>query len=354
MKPSPKGQVIGSNPIGVTKNTFKIWLIYRALCRSLQKIPRAFASNSVELAEISYKTCTKFARLCAFGGLPMSWRVANTCAERKFGSATRKQIIMFLADKASDDGSGIWCSKGTIQRHTELGETTVKRTVREFLKEGILIETGARTCKNGFTVVYRIDLAKVEALEPTLEPEIETGSTVVPVQSGPGTGATVAGVPGPPRPPNHPKTIHKPPTRKREAAGDAKAEKILAAYPPDRLRSKAACLAHIEGAMKEGIAPKDLWQAVQAYATDSAGFTRSKVCFSDNWFQSRRWLAYVEKQAVDREKTAALQADHHARLACWISDRSPMCKHITGTQVTALLASKMVSEAQIQAAGLRT
>ena len=41
----------------------------------------------------------------------MSWRVANTCAERKFGSATRKQIIMFLADKASDDGSGIWCSK---------------------------------------------------------------------------------------------------------------------------------------------------------------------------------------------------------------------------------------------------
>ena len=126
----------------------------------------------------------------------MSWRVANTCAERKFGSATRKQIIMFLADKASDDGSGIWCSKGTIQRHTELGETTVKRTVREFLKEGILVETGSRTCKNGFTVVYRIDLAKVEALDPTLEPEIETGSTVAPVQSGPGTGATVAGVPG--------------------------------------------------------------------------------------------------------------------------------------------------------------
>ncbi|MEP4990624.1 MAG: hypothetical protein ABJV68_23450 [Paracoccaceae bacterium] len=157
----------------------------------------------------------------------MSWRVANTCAERKFGSATRKQIVRFLADKASDDGSGIWCSKGTIQRHTELGETTVKRTVREFLKEGILVETGARTCKNGFTVVYRIDLTEVEALEPTLEPEIETGATVTPVQSGTGTGATVAGVPGPPRPPNHPKTIHKPPTRKREATENEEAEKVL-------------------------------------------------------------------------------------------------------------------------------
>jgi len=106
--------------------------------------------------------------------------------------------------------------------------------------------------------------------------------------------------------------------------------------------------------MKEGFRLEDLLQAVQAYATDSAGFTRSKVCFSDNWFQSRRWQAYVEKQTEDREKAAALQADHHQRLACWISDRSPMCKHITGTQVTALLASKLVTQAQIHAAGLRS
>ncbi|MFE3839549.1 hypothetical protein ABNX41_21150, partial [Rhodobacteraceae bacterium PA1-206B] len=76
----------------------------------------------------------------------MSWKVANLCAQRKFGSPVRKQIIMFLADKASDDGSGIWCSKGTIQRHTELGETTVKRTINKFLSEGILIETGRRAC----------------------------------------------------------------------------------------------------------------------------------------------------------------------------------------------------------------
>lgn len=46
----------------------------------------------------------------------MSWRIANECAERRFGSAARKQIIMFLSDKASDDGSGIWCSKH-ITRH---------------------------------------------------------------------------------------------------------------------------------------------------------------------------------------------------------------------------------------------
>ena len=66
----------------------------------------------------------------------MSWRFAIEGADRHFGSAARKQIIMFLADKASDNGSGIWCSMGTIQRRTALVETTVKPTISEFLKEG--------------------------------------------------------------------------------------------------------------------------------------------------------------------------------------------------------------------------
>ena len=261
---------------------------------------------------------------------------------------------MFLADKASDDGSGIWCSKGTIQRHTELGETTVKRTVREFLNEGILVETGARTCKNGFTVVYRIDLAKVEALDPTLEPEIETGSTVAPVQSGPGTGATVAGVPGPPRPPNHPKTIHKPPTRERGVVAEGETEKILAAYPSDRLRGKAECLGRIRDILDAGTEAEDLLLAVKAYATESADFTRSKVCFSDNWFKSGRWRAYVDHIANNREATKAKEAEMLAGLANWVTDKHPLCRHITPGQIDALLAAELVTQAQIQAAGLRS
>jgi len=99
---------------------------------------------------------------------------------------------MFLADKASDDGSGIWCSKGTIQRHTELGETTVKRAVRAFLKEGILVETGSRTCKNGFTVVTGSIWPRSRRWNPRLEPEIETGPQWPP-SSLARYGATVAG-----------------------------------------------------------------------------------------------------------------------------------------------------------------
>ena len=259
---------------------------------------------------------------------------------------------MFLADKASDDGSGIWCSKGTIQRHTELGETTVKRTIRDFLKEGILVETGARGCKNGFTVVYRIDLAQIEALELTAESEIETGAIVDPVQTGPRTGATVAGVPGPPRPPNHPRTIHKPPTRERVAAEDGVAEKILDTYPPDRLRGKAECLGRIRDILDAGTEADDLLQAVNAYATESAGFTRSKVCFSDNWFKSGRWRAYVEDIAKGREATKEKQADMLAGLANWVTNKHPLCRHITPGQINTLLAAELVTRAQIQAAGL--
>ena len=144
-----------------------------------------------------------------------------------------------------------------------------------------------------------------------------------------------------------------PPSRRREGGEAEEVQKILASYPPDRLRDQAGCLAQIEDAVKEGIKPEDLLHAVHAYATDSSGFTRSKVCFSDNWFQSRRWQAYVKKQAEDREKAKALEADHHARLACWISDCSPMCKHITAKQIDGLLASKLVTKTQIQAAGLK-
>jgi hypothetical protein len=108
----------------------------------------------------------------------------------------------------------------------------------------------------------------------------------------------------------------------------------------------------IAEALAEGINPDDLLRAVQAYAAESAGFTRSKVCFSDNWFQSRRWQRFLEAMAEERQARTALTADHHARLAAWVRDRSPMCKHITAPQVTALVAAGLVTDGQLRAAGL--
>lgn len=209
----------------------------------------------------------------------MSWHVANECTKRKFGSPVRKQIIMFLADKASDDGSGVWCSNGTIYRQTELGESTVKRTIKDFRSEGILIKTGRRKCKNGYTNVYQIVLAQIAQMESTAGTAFEAVLTGDPVQHEPSTGATVDGVLGPQRTPNLPSTIQKPPTREREGAGEVVSEKVLEAYPKDRIRGKATCIEMIEAALKDGFMAKELLQAVNSYACDSAGYSRDKVCW---------------------------------------------------------------------------
>lgn len=285
----------------------------------------------------------------------MSWKVANLCAERKFGSPVRKQIIMFLADKASDDGSGIWCSKGTVQRHTELGESTVKRTITEFLREGLLVETGRRPCKNGYTVIYRIVLGAVNGLEaisePEDEPEFSTGSTADGVLHGPGTGSAPDGVPGPERTPNHPKTIQKPPTRAdtREAV-DQDFEKAWAAYPADRRRNKTTCQQQFERAIEDGTTAQEFICAVNAYATETAGYTRSKVCFSDNWFRESRWQRHVEEMREAQFEVAKREEEHFRQLAGWVKDRHWMCKHISRTQAGELLSRGLVSGSELQGA----
>jgi len=64
--------------------------------------------------------------------------------------------------------------------------------------------------------------------------------------------------------------------------------KILAAYPEDRIRDRRTTLRLISSAVEAGVMPDDLQQAVKAYAKESEGYTRSKVCFSDNWFKMRQ------------------------------------------------------------------
>jgi hypothetical protein len=93
---------------------------------------------------------------------------------------TQTDDHVVLADKASDGGSGIWCSKGTIQRHTEFSESTVKRTIIDFLQEGILIEARWRHCKNGYTVIYRIVLERMAVMEPSAAPDLGAEFTVDP------------------------------------------------------------------------------------------------------------------------------------------------------------------------------
>ena len=61
----------------------------------------------------------------------------------------------------------------------------------------------------------------------------------------------------------------------------------MAAYPEDRILDRRTSLRLIAATVKAGVEPDDLKQAIKAYAKESEGYTRSKVCFSDNWFKMR-------------------------------------------------------------------
>lgn len=284
----------------------------------------------------------------------MSYKVANTCSHRLFGSPVRKQIIMFLADKASDDGSGVFCSKGTIARHTELGGSTVKRVISEFVAEGILVATGSRPCTNGYTVIYWIDIAAVEILDLVKDPELLTPPNVNRVRSEPGTGSGAGEVPSPQRDPNHTKTIHKPPTR--ESADDVvegeDVMRVLAAYPNDRCRDEATCHQLISEVLRH-VPVQDLLAAVQAYAVRTTGFTRSKVSFSDNWFRREEWRWFIEENRAQSKLNDLARAKLVAHAAEWIKDKSPLCRHLSAEHANAAIEAGLLTRQQVAAAGVR-
>lgn len=149
--------------------------------------------------------------------------------------------------------------------------------------------------------------------------------------------------------------MKEPPTRKREAAAEidnSKVEKVLAAYPEDRIRDRKTSLRWIWAALNEGVRPDDLQSAVSAYASETEGYTRSKVCFSDNWFKMRRWETQLAQIKASREKAQKAEAKGRADRADWIRERHPLCRHITADQVNDLLAAKLVTPDQVRAAGL--
>ncbi|MDE0114003.1 MAG: hypothetical protein OXN84_17160 [Albidovulum sp.] len=119
----------------------------------------------------------------------------------------------------------------------------------------------------------------------------------------------------------------------------------MAAYPKDRIRDRPNCLRQIAGVVKLDY----LLKVVKSFAAETEGYTRSKVCFSDNWFTMHRWEKGLAQIQADRKK--AQEAEAKSR-ATWIHERHPLCRHITTRQLEDLIASKLVMPENVRAAGL--
>lgn len=94
----------------------------------------------------------------------MSKHIVSLVYRKKIGSMMRKAVFSYMADRANDDGTGIWSSKGTIANEIEASRQGVINTIKGLVEDGLLIEVGPRKCANGHTMEYSIDLKKVHEL----------------------------------------------------------------------------------------------------------------------------------------------------------------------------------------------
>ena len=96
---------------------------------------------------------------------------------------------------------------------------------------------------------------------------------------------------------------------------DTDFEAAWSAYPADRRRNKASCHEEFLCRIEAGVAAEEMIEAVKSHASETAGYTRSKVCSSDNWFRERRWQRYVEearKAQIEKSEREATYLDQLA------------------------------------------
>jgi len=86
----------------------------------------------------------------------MSVKVQSMVFEADLKTATRKVLMLCLADKANKDGTGCWPSQRTIARETHLDRKTVRKLLKELVDEGFLIQRGVNKVTK--TETYDISL----------------------------------------------------------------------------------------------------------------------------------------------------------------------------------------------------
>lgn len=80
------------------------------------------------------------------------------------GSAMRKAVLIRMADRANDDGSGIYTSKSRIAAELECSRTTVQSATRELEEDGIIQAVGRKTGNHGYTTIYQISVRNIALL----------------------------------------------------------------------------------------------------------------------------------------------------------------------------------------------
>lgn len=94
----------------------------------------------------------------------MSWSLVGLTSKRRVGSPALRLLLLTMADKANDDGSGVFASVATLARDIESSPATVKRILKKLEGERLIKRAGTRECPHGYTVVWSVQVSAIEAL----------------------------------------------------------------------------------------------------------------------------------------------------------------------------------------------
>lgn len=102
----------------------------------------------------------------------MSIKIMSAVWESGVGPATKRLVLLALADSANDEGV-CWPSVGTVSRKAGAGHSTVQRSMAELESDGILV----RQFRDNQSTVYKIIVDKIN--KPDVAPsQIETRSRI--------------------------------------------------------------------------------------------------------------------------------------------------------------------------------
>jgi hypothetical protein len=121
----------------------------------------------------------------------VSLGIRNAVRNRDFGSIIVKAVALAIADRANDDGAGVYASQGTLADDTGATDRSVRRAIRQLLDDGLLRSTGHhQRADGGATVIYALDLAAIKALPLTRSAAERKRRANTPRTQSPGGGRT--------------------------------------------------------------------------------------------------------------------------------------------------------------------
>lgn len=92
----------------------------------------------------------------------MSRKLVTLVYERRIGSLLRKAVLAYMADRANDNGTGVWVSKGRIAREIEASRSGVITAIKQMVEDGLLIDNGILNGRS--THDYTLNLPAIRQL----------------------------------------------------------------------------------------------------------------------------------------------------------------------------------------------